>query len=111
MSAEPNTFDLDDGGELLAPVSIELFDRKHKVDFVYRAHLYTPAFLAEGHTISEALIAMVQSWGLMRKGEPVPLTPEGLATVPLAVMQAVWNGIREDFDPNPTWSGGSVSTS
>ena len=56
------------------------------------------------HVLLDELPKIVVDWDIRRGGEPVPITPEGLGTLPLLVTSAIASAIMEDFrDPkSPT---------
>ena len=88
----------------------------------YRPHCLTPARQAafsqatrEGrHTdvMIEGIQVLVTEWDLLGEdGQPVPLTAEALAEVPMLVLGAVGAAIGEDVTPGPLSSNGSAATS
>jgi hypothetical protein len=107
VSEEKNIVPLD--ADLLASLRVDISGRK--LDVIYRASEYTPELLEAGMGFPAALVKLVVDWGLERNGQPVPITLEGLATVPFAIQRAIWNAILEDFDPNLTWATSSSATS
>jgi hypothetical protein len=106
--SEPNEIDLD-GAELLAPATADVYGKP--LDFVYRAHLFTPELIRSGISVQEALLKLVADWGLKRGGVVVPLTSDSLATVATPILMRVWDAIAENYEPSPKWSGASANTS
>jgi hypothetical protein len=104
------TIDLEDGSQLLANVTADVFGRE--VGVTYRADLYTPAFLRqEGLTVPAAVAAIVTEWGITRGGVPVPPTEEGVSSLPQSIVGRVWDAIGGDFSTSPKWTSGSGSIS
>lgn len=94
---------------LIAECTADVFGRK--LDFLYRADRFTADLVKSNLSVQEALIKLVTNWGLKREGRMVPLTPEGLATVPTSLLFCVWNAIVDDYEPSPKWRSLSPCTS
>ena len=96
------------------------------LSFAYRPDAVTPALLARILRGAEAaetepmealaayrdtIPAFVVSWDLVNEGEPVPLTPDGIDTVPLAILDLVFEAIMEDRTERASEEGKDSSAS
>jgi hypothetical protein len=62
--------------------------------------------------ITEELALVLADWDLTRGGEPVPITPDGVGSLGIALSSAIGGSIMEDFnDPKSPRSTGSTSAS
>jgi hypothetical protein len=71
---------------------------------------------AAGDTLTAAadlLVKTLRKWEILYKGEPVPVTLEGVRTLPLSLITAILNAITNDLGPgkeNGRTSPGSFAT-
>lgn len=80
----------------------------------YRPGAYTWTYLVEQATrpLSESLPELLAGWDLTDDaGEPLAITPEVLASLPLPLLRQIQDGIQESLFPNPARSEDSGSFS
>jgi hypothetical protein len=62
--------------------------------------------------IADELANILAAWDLTRKGEPIPITPEGIGSLPMGISSAIGREIMEDFhDPKSRLSMVTASAS
>lgn len=79
-----------------------------ELNLTYRPSVYSYRFMAELDTISvpAALCKLVAEWDLDDgEGNPYPLTEKALEELPVTVLRALWDGIRESLFPNSIRGG------
>jgi len=96
------------------------FDEGEKIELTFNPNAITPAFLAELQTrkigeegsdvaqgaaaaglVVDTLAQVLASWDLTDGGEPIPLTREGIASVPLDILSKILKEVNTATSPNP----------
>jgi hypothetical protein len=87
-------------------------------DVVFDPFRYTPVMESEleaasgegggpGRALRQLVLALVSDWGLRRGGRKVPLTEEGVAGVPVVVLDAIAGAVRDQSSVDPTTASSS----
>ncbi len=103
-------------------VTVAFEGAEEPLTVTYRPRFLTPArqvafeeaARAGRHTelLTEGIVGLVAEWDLLSDdGQPVALTAEGLADVPLEVLSVVVEAIGRDVAPSPLPGNGSAATS
>lgn len=85
------------------------------INLVYRTYAYDAILedkvviaareMRRAQAVNETAVAVIESWDFKADAKdknPIPLTLEALAKVPMQIMEIILEKIREDRSPDPT---------